>query len=337
MPKVRLGRTEIVSEKNAFGALPIQRVDKQEAAKILLCALDGGITYFDTARGYTDSEEKIAYAMSDRRPQFHLATKTKATTADAFWKDLHTRLKRSKQTISTFFSSTTPNSAQSPKTGRGCTKACSRPRRRGKSLYRHDEPPSARRPRSRGVRPVRHAPVPVFLSCRRGRRSACTPVQNVRRGLYLHEGAFRRAHYGLPRAYAYQTQFDNSLPIWGIQRMIELEQFLSCTDNPPVLDDELRAVIAKDRKELSGDFCRGCGYCLPCPANINIPMSARIRFSMTRQPTSRTLNEKTREEMERIENCIECRHCAEHCPYGLDTPAILRESLAFYREFLQSL
>jgi aryl-alcohol dehydrogenase-like predicted oxidoreductase len=59
MPKVRLGRTEIVSEKNAFGALPIQRVDKQEAAKILLCALDGGITYFDTARGYTDSEEKM--------------------------------------------------------------------------------------------------------------------------------------------------------------------------------------------------------------------------------------------------------------------------------------
>jgi predicted aldo/keto reductase-like oxidoreductase len=138
-------------------------------------------------------------------------------------------------------------------------------------------------------------------------------------------------------AYAYQAQFDNSLPIWGIQRMIELEQFLSCMDNPPVLDDELRAVIAKDREELSGDFCRGCGYCLPCPANINIPMSARIRFSMTRQPNSRTLNEKTREEMERIENCIECRHCAEHCPYGLDTPAILRESLAFYREFLQSL
>lgn len=59
MDKVRLGKTEIIVNKNGFGALPIQRVSKEEAAKILRKAYDNGIRLFDTARAYTDSEEKM--------------------------------------------------------------------------------------------------------------------------------------------------------------------------------------------------------------------------------------------------------------------------------------
>ena len=62
-------------------------------------------------------------------------------------------------------------------------------------------------------------------------------------------------------AYAYLAKFDNVLPIWGIQREHELEEFLSYIDNPPVMTEELEAVIEHDRKELLGEFCRGCGYC----------------------------------------------------------------------------
>ena len=71
-------------------------------------------------------------------------------------------------------------------------------------------------------------------------------------------------------AYAYiaQPQFDNVVPIWGIQRGSELDEFLSYQDCPPELDTELAAQIEKDKKELAGDFCRGCGYCMPCPAGI---------------------------------------------------------------------
>jgi predicted aldo/keto reductase-like oxidoreductase len=338
MPKVRLGRTEIVSEKNAFGALPIQRVDKQEAAKILLRALDGGITYFDTARGYTDSEEKIAYAMSDRRPQFHLATKTKATTADAFWKDLHTSLETLKTDYIDVFQFHNPKFCPKPEDGSGLYEGMLQAKAQGKIRFigmTNHRLPVAREAVESGLYDTLQFPFSYLAA--EADEALVRLCKTCDVGFICMKALSGGLITDYRAAYAYQTQFDNSLPIWGIQRMIELEQFLSCTDNPPVLDDELRAVIAKDRKELSGDFCRGCGYCLPCPANINIPMSARIRFSMTRQPTSRTLNEKTREEMERIENCIECRHCAEHCPYGLDTPAILRESLAFYREFLQSL
>ena len=92
MNKVKLGRTGLVVAKNGFGALPIQRIGAAEAGRLLRKALDNGFDYVDTARFYTDSEEKIGLALADRRDRFTLATKTGATTATAFWKDLETSL-----------------------------------------------------------------------------------------------------------------------------------------------------------------------------------------------------------------------------------------------------
>ena len=63
-------------------------------------------------------------------------------------------------------------------------------------------------------------------------------------------------------AYAYLAQFGHVLPIWGVQRENELDEFLNYIDCPPVLTAELQAVIDKDRQELIGSFCRGCGYCI---------------------------------------------------------------------------
>ena len=93
MTQVTLGRTGLTVNKNGFGALPIQRISRDEAAYLLQKALDHGIDFFDTARAYTDSEEKIGSALSGRRDQFVLATKTPSQTVEGFWDDLHTSLK----------------------------------------------------------------------------------------------------------------------------------------------------------------------------------------------------------------------------------------------------
>ena len=93
MTRIQLGSTGIVIEKNGFGCLPIQRISKEDAAYLLHKAVDGGMTYFDTARAYSDSEEKLGEAFEGMREKVYIATKTGATDAEGFWKDIHTSLK----------------------------------------------------------------------------------------------------------------------------------------------------------------------------------------------------------------------------------------------------
>lgn len=103
-----------------------------------------------------------------------------------------------------------------------------------------------------------------------------------------------------------------ALPIWGIQRESELDEFIALEKNPPALDEAMWSIINKDRSELAGDFCRGCGYCLPCPAGIEIPTSARITLLLGRAPYNGFLEDNFKEKMELINNCIECGHYKNH-------------------------
>ena len=100
MRTITLGKTGITVPQNAFGALPIQRVSKEEAAHLLQCAYEGGMRYFDTARAYSDSEEKIGYAFGMEgglfktgREHIFIASKTHAQTPREFQRDLETSLR----------------------------------------------------------------------------------------------------------------------------------------------------------------------------------------------------------------------------------------------------
>jgi predicted aldo/keto reductase-like oxidoreductase len=135
-------------------------------------------------------------------------------------------------------------------------------------------------------------------------------------------------------ARAWLAGFPNAVPIWGIQRESELDALFGAREKPAVLSPEQNARIAKDREELSGNFCRACGYCLPCPAEIDIPTAARMFLLLRRMPFQQFLTERTEKEMAKIEDCRHCDHCKKHGPYGLDTPALLARSLENYRQFL---
>ena len=136
--------------------------------------------------------------------------------------------------------------------------------------------------------------------------------------------------------FAWLSGFENAVPIWGIQRMSELEEILEYSEHPPVMDEALRAGIEKDRRELAGAFCRGCGYCLPCPAGIPINNANRMTQLLTRSPWRDNVTPEMRAQMERIENCTHCGACAKRCPYGLKPYETLPEHLRFYREFVKT-
>ena len=135
-------------------------------------------------------------------------------------------------------------------------------------------------------------------------------------------------------AAAFMAQRPQVVPIWGIQHQWELDQFLACVQAPPAMTEEYREVIRRDRRELAGDFCRGCGYCMPCPMGIQINACARMSLMLRRAPAAAWLTDAWQEKMHTIEQCRRCGHCVSKCPYGLNTPELLQ---ANYRDYWQVL
>ena len=100
------------------------------------------------------------------------------------------------------------------------------------------------------------------------------------------------------------------------------------------MTEDIQKLIENDRKELCGEFCRGCGYCMPCPMGIEINNSARMSLMLRRAPSKSWLTEEWQEKMKRIEACINCGQCKGKCPYGLDTPALLKKNYEDYKKVL---
>ena len=335
MDMVTLGRTGITVNKNGFGALPIQRVSREEAARLLRMALDAGITFFDTARFYTDSEEKIGYALSDRRDAFYLATKTAATTAEDFWSDLETSLRNLKTDYIDIYQFHNPAFCPKPGDGSGLYEAMLEARRQGKirfiSITNHRMTLAHEAVRS-GLYDTLQFPfcylatdkdIAVAEACREAGMGFIA-MKGLSGGLINNSAA----------AYAWLAQYEHVLPIWGVQRERELREFLSYIHNPPTLTAALAAVVERDRAQLPGNFCRGCGSCMPCPAGIEINNCARMSLMIRRAPREAQLTPEMQEKMARIEQCLHCNQCARKCPYGLDTPKLLEDNYRDYREIL---
>jgi predicted aldo/keto reductase-like oxidoreductase len=136
--------------------------------------------------------------------------------------------------------------------------------------------------------------------------------------------------------FAFMAKYENVLPIWGVQSEDELDQWLSYLENPPVMDAEMEALIAADRAALAGDFCRACGYCMPCPVGIEINTCARMTPLLGRAVYQNFITPRWQAEMAKIEDCLHCGQCMKKCPYGLNTPELLKANLEFYREFLKT-
>lgn len=333
MVNVRLGSTGITVNKNGFGALPIQRVSMEEAIRLLHRAFDGGIRFYDTARLYTDSEEKLGQAFPDRRSRIFLASKTGAVTAEGFWKDLETTLKNLKTDYLDIYQFHNPAFCPKPGDENGLYDAALEARKKGMILHigiTNHRLNVAQEAIDSGLYETLQFPfcylsgepeLKLLEGCKK-QDMGFLSMKALSGGLITNAAA----------AFAFQAQFPETLPLWGIQREEELEQFLSFVNNPPSMNEELSAVIEKDRKELLGEFCRGCGYCMPCPAGIEINNCARMSLLLRRAPSAGYLTPQWQEKMQKIEDCKHCDSCKKKCPYGLDTPKLLKKNYEDYKE-----
>lgn len=335
MDTVILGRTGLKVSRNGFGALPIQRISTEDAVYLLRKAYENGINFFDTARFYTDSEAKIGEAFEGIRENIILASKTAATTVEGFWKDLETSLGLLRTDYIDIYQFHNPSFCPKPGDGSGLYEAMLEAKAQGKirfiGMTNH---------RLAVAKEALESDLYDTLQFPFSYLAADTEFELVKECEKKNIGfiAMKALSGGLIHdsalAYAYMAQFDNVCPIWGIQRESELDEFLSYHDAPPVLTDAMRLQIEEDKKQLSGEFCRGCGYCMPCPAGIEINNCARMSLMLRRAPHSVYLTKEWEEKMKKIENCIHCGQCAKKCPYGLDTPNLLAKNYEDFKTFL---
>lgn len=337
MRNVTLGKTRITVPQNAFGALPIQRDSLELSVKLLRRAYDGGMRFFDTARAYSDSEIKLGEAFSGyvKREDIYIATKTQAKTPADMLRELETSLKNLRTDYIDLYQLHCVNKCYRPDDGTGMYEALLDAKAQGKirhigitahkigiaeeivdsELYETLQFPFSYLASERDVK--------LVTACR-DKNIGFIAMKGLSGGL------INNAH----AAFAFIAQFDNVLPIWGIQHESELEEWLSFMENTPSMTSDVKDFITKDRKKLSGDFCRGCGYCMPCPAEIVINQCARMSLMIRRAPSADWLSPKWQTEMEKIEKCLHCNSCMAKCPYELNTPELLVKNLEDYRNVL---
>lgn len=336
MEKVRLGRTNLIVTRTAFGVLPLQRTDMDEAVRILRRAYEAGINFYDTARGYTDSEEKIGRALSHVRESIIIATKNNGATRSEVIQHLETSLKNLRTDYVDIIQLHNPRTLPDPQDPESAYAGLLEARDKGMARFigiTSHSLENAKTAVQSGLYDTLQYPL-CYLSSKEDLAiiDLCAEADV---GLIAMKPLSGGLITNARAAFAFFRQYETAVPIWGIQKMEELDEFLELDADPPVLDIDMRSVIERDRRELGERFCRACGYCLPCPADIPIPMAARMGLLLKRMPYRQFLTDDWREKMSRIKDCRDCGSCREKCPYGLNPPALLQEMLTEYERFYE--
>ncbi|MDO4491330.1 MAG: aldo/keto reductase [Lachnospiraceae bacterium] len=339
MKQITLGTTGIIVPQNGFGALPVQRISSEAAVSLLRRAYTGGIRFFDTARGYTDSEEKLGLAFGDgyvNREEIYLASKTPAKKPEDFWKDLETCLATLKTEYIDIYQFHCAGQVYAPGDGTGMYECMLEAKKQGKirhiGITAHKIQVAIDAANS-GLYETIQFPFSYIATEKEMELVELCREKNI--GFIAMKGLAGGLINNSAAAMAFMNQFDHVLPIWGMQKEEELDQWLSYMENTPEMTQELKDFIEKEKQELSGSFCRGCGYCMPCPQGIEINTCARMYLMLRRAQSDMWLTKEMQEKMAKVENCTGCRKCVKKCPYGLETPELLKWNLEDYKKVLK--
>lgn len=332
--KVRLGRTELYVTKTAFGALPIQRISKEDAVRLVRRAYDAGVNYFDTANKYTDSEEKLGIAFEGIRQNVVISTKSDGKDKKTVQAHIEASLRRLRTDYIDLFQFHNPAVLPDINDPDGPFAAALEAKQKG--YIRHIGITNHRLAVAHQAIESGNFETLQFPFCYLSSEKDLALVADCRAhdmGFIAMKGLSGGMLNNAAACYAFMQQHDTVVPIWGIQHEWELDQWLDLTERGQTMTPELQAVIDHDRTELAHNFCRSCGYCLPCTAGIDIPQAARMAMLLRRSPYQQYMTDEWYAKMHKIEECVHCDACKSRCPYELDTPDLLQAMLKDYDQF----
>jgi predicted aldo/keto reductase-like oxidoreductase len=347
MMKRRLGRTELIVSIIGFGAIKLPLIDRELSAKILNRAIDLGINFIDTARSYGDSEEKIGLALSKRRDEFYISTKSGALTYDEMKRDIEISLENLRIDYIDLYLCHNPNRPEKYErimSEDGALKALKEARREGVigyigfSCHRYHET------MERGIRSGEFDVIMVsynilndelvderILPLAREMDVGVIAMKPFAGGFLASPPPelLKKSRIPINAETALKFVLSNeavATAIPGMMRIEEVEENVRIGENFTSMSSEERMALIEAVESIGREFCRGCGYCQPCPQGILIPIILRQLAYYKNYGLTSWAKSRYRMVEVKASSCIECGQCVRKCPYELDIPEMLREA-----------
>ena len=331
MEKIRFGKTGLMVSRVAFGGIPIMRISRAEAVKVVREAIDLGINFFDTAHGYSDSEEKIGEAIKGmKREDIIIASKSPANDKKTFNEQLDLSLRRLGVDYIDIYQFHGINSAEkrdqilSPGGGmEGLDDAVRAGKVRFPAFSSHSLPVAMELMKT-GLFAAIQLPFNYIDSA--AENEAIPLAKNLDIGFIAMKpmGGGLLDNAGL--AFRYLLSFDSIVPDPGIEKTEEIREIVRIVEKNETSTEEDKKEIEKQRSEFGPSWCHRCDYCQPCPQGIRISSALSMKSAFKRMPADRARS-FVGPAIEKAKTCIECRECVKRCPYNLDIPVLLKERI----------
>lgn len=347
MMKRRLGRTDLMVSIIGFGAIKLPHIDRELSAKILNRALDLGMNFIDTARSYGDSEEKIGLAISGRRDEFHISTKSAALTYDEMKRDIEVSLKNLRTNYIDLYLCHNPNRPDKYEKimgTNGALEALKEAKKKGLighigfSCHRYHET------MEKGIKSGEFEVVMVsynILNDELVDEKILPLAKEMDVGVIAMKplaGGFlatpppellKKSKIPINAETALRFVLSNdaiATAIPGMMRIEEVEENARIGENFTSMSEEEKRALIEAVESISRTFCRGCGYCQPCPQGILIPIILRQLAYHKYYGLTNWARSRYRMVEVKANSCIECGQCIKKCPYGLNIPEMLKEA-----------
>jgi predicted aldo/keto reductase-like oxidoreductase len=336
MKKIRLGKTNLQVSRIGFGGIPIQKQPEEEAVQIVRSCLDLGITFIDTSRMYTNSEERIGKAIAGRRDEVILATKSATQTSDGVANDLETSLKNLNTDyvdLYQFHNVSTPEHLQAVLAPGGPLEVVQKARQEGR--VRHIGITSHRLSVAKEAL-VTDCFETVMIALNFVNTEAVEEILPLAKERDIGVIIMKPMAGGMLEnpvlSFKYLQQFSGVLPLIGIAEEGEMEEVIGIVEaGEPLTQLELNE-MERIRKELGSGFCRMCNYCQPCPQKILISGVMYTRVAITKFDPERIFKGEWNSFMEKIKDCTDCEECEKRCPYQLPIRRRMREAEKLFFE-----
>lgn len=326
-----LGRTGLKVSAVSMGGIPIQRIDFKEAAEVVKIALEKGINFIDTARAYTDSEEKLGKALSACRDKVYLATKAMSRTKTEMARDIDISLEKLKTDYIDLYQ------LHNVKDNDNLKKVLAP----GGALEALKDAQKAGKVRFIGI--TGHIPSVLVNAVKTGEFDTVqfpfNPVETsggdellpLAKEMNIGTIAMKPFAGGAIQAPVLSIRFileqGLSTVIPGMDDVKQVEQNISAANGKPLTEEE-RRVLAQEISTLGARFCRRCEYCQPCPQGIEIPTIFLLEGYWSRYGLKEWAVNRYKPMQAKASDCIECGNCEKKCPYQLPIMQMLKEAAA---------